>query len=233
MTTLLISGESFAAESVTVDGEPFRHLFRARRLGPGERLRVVDGNGAARWATVGSVGRRSAELELGAAAPDNEPPIRLEVWVAPPRSNRAPWMIEKLTELGVRAVHLWTTERGPRRYGAARLERLRRVAAAALEQCERSRLPLIDACSWDEGIAGIRRCGRRWLLQPGAPPPETATRAGDDDSAVALLVGPEGGWDEAELELLVGLPCRLIGVGPTVLRVETAAVVGAALALTP
>ncbi len=231
MTTLLVSGEQLAGASVSLEGDPFRHLFRARRLGRGEALRVVDGRGGARWATVTAVGRRRAELRLGDAAPANEPSRALAVWVAPPRPGRAAWLVEKLTEVGAQAIHLWRTERAPRRYGSATLERLRRVAAAAVEQCERSRLPEIEARSWDDGIELLAGCGRRWLLTPGAPAP--VPLAPGDADPVALLVGPEGGWTERESALLEALPCRPVGLGPTVLRVETAAVVGAALALVP
>lgn len=229
MTTLLVTPESFAGESMTVEGQPFKHLFRARRLGPGDAVRIVDGGGEARWASVASVDRRRAELVLGEPAPDNEPSRSLEVWVAPPKPSRASWMVEKLTEIGVRAVHLWSTERTPRRYGSATLERLRRVAAAAVEQCERSRLPEVEVCTWDEGLESLDRCGRRWLLTPGASPLE-GLEAGDDSSA-ALLVGPEGGWERGEAALLEELSCRPVGLGPTLLRVETAAVIGAGLIL--
>ncbi len=229
MTTLLVSGAELGGDSLSLEGDSFRHLFRARRLAPGDAVRLVDGRGAARWAAVTSVGRRRAELRLGGAAPANEPSRRLAVWVAPPRPGRASWMVEKLTEVGARAIHLWRTERAPRRYGDATVERLRRVAAAAVEQCQRSRLPEIAVCSWNEGLERLGGVERRWLLTPGAPPPPPIDAA--DAEPVALLVGPEGGWTEHEAALLEALPCRPVGLGPTVLRVETAAVVGAALAL--
>lgn len=229
MTTLLIPPERFAADSITLEGDPFRHLFRARRLGPGERLRLVDGNGAARWATVLAIDRRRAELRMGGPAPANEPALRLEVWVAPPRPSRASWMVEKLTEVGVWSIRLWSTERAPRRYGPANLDRLRRVAAAAVEQCERSRLPEIEVSSWERGLENLENLSDRWLLTPGAPAPGPVEKR--EGSRGALLVGPEGGWGPDELTVLEGLGCRAVGLGPTLLRVETAAVVGAGLFL--
>ncbi len=230
MTTLLLAPDRFHDDSVIVEGDSFRHLFRARRLGPDDTLRVVDGRGAARWATVASVDRRRAVLELGGAAPANEPSRRLELFVAPPRSARAAWMVEKLTEVGVWAIRLWATERAPRRYGAGTLERLGRVAAAAVEQCERSRLPEISVHPWEEGLELVAVLGERWLLTPGAPPPAGAPAA-EGDATLSLLIGPEGGWTATELGVLEQLPCRAVGLGPTTLRVETAALVAAALAL--
>jgi 16S rRNA (uracil1498-N3)-methyltransferase len=229
VTTFLVSPERFAAETLAVEGDAYRHLIKARRLEVGERVRVVDGLGAARWARCRLIGRRSAELELGDSAPSNEPTRRVEVWVAPPRVSRASWMVEKLTEVGARSVRFVSTERTPRAYGGGTLERLRRVAAAALEQSGRSFLPEVSGVHpWAEAVEALRRVERLWLLTPGANP---VPGGGDENAETALIVGPEGGWSEAEIAELTALPARPVGLGPTTLRVETAALVAAASAL--
>ncbi len=116
---------------LTVEGDTYRHLFRARRVGVGERLRVVDGEGRARWGEVIQVGRNAALVELAEPAAPNEPRLRLEVLVATLRPERASWLVEKATEIGAGAVRFLNTERGPRSFGAGTAERLRRVAIAA------------------------------------------------------------------------------------------------------
>ena len=68
MITLLLDPERLALAQVRVEGPAYRHLFRARRLAVGERLRAVDGRGAARWAEVAAVARAEATLRLGEAA---------------------------------------------------------------------------------------------------------------------------------------------------------------------
>lgn len=229
MTTLLVSRDEFGLETLTLEGDAFRHLFRAARLGVGDDLRVVDGEGAARLATVRSVERRRAELDLGEPAPSNEPARAVEVFVAPPKSGRASWMVEKLTEIGVVGIRLWTTARAPRRYGSGTLERLRRVAVAAVEQSGRSRVPEIAAVSWEEGLELSGRFERRWLLAPGFPPLPASELENED--SLAVLIGPEGGWAPEELDRLASPACLRVGLGPSVLRVETAALVGAARAL--
>lgn len=226
MTTLLIEDDRFARSRLRVEGDAYRHLFRAQRLASGSELRVVDGRGRARWARVGRVDRRGAELELGDAAPAREPAIAVEVLVAPPRSGRASWMVEKLTELGVAAVRFVGAERAPRDYGAATLARLQRVAAAAVEQCGRSRLPEISGVHpWPQAVELAGELEERWLLEPGAPPPPPPA------GPLAVLIGPEGGWTEAERRALAALPGRPVGLGPTTLRIETAATAACALAL--
>jgi 16S rRNA (uracil1498-N3)-methyltransferase len=229
VTTLVIDPVEFSGRRTIVEGDAHRHLFRARRLGPGDRLRVVDGLGAARWAEVASVERFRAELELGAEAPSNEAPARLELLVAALRPERASWLVEKAIEVGVAGVRFVVSKRAPRRYGGAHLERLERVARAAVEQCGRARLPRVTFHrSWSE-VPDLLRDRVVRVLDPGAG--EGSLEPLARGAEATLAIGPEGGWTEAELGELERLGGRPVGLGPRVLRVETAAVVGAAAML--
>jgi 16S rRNA (uracil1498-N3)-methyltransferase len=218
-----------------VEGDAYRHLFRARRVGAGERLRVVDGEGSARWGEVIRVGRSAALVELAEPAASNEPRLRLELLVATLRPERASWLVEKATEIGAGAVHFLNTERGPRSFGAGTAERLRRVAAAAVEQCHRARCPEVTGPHPFADVAALAaNAQRRWLLDPAAPgqsfagpsPPSASTSPME-----SLLVGPEGGWSPAEIESLAAGGWQRISLGPRILRIETAVLAGATLLL--
>lgn len=130
------------------------------------------------------------------------------------KGERPEWAVQKLTEIGVdhivplqaaRSVVRW-----PLGESAAQLARLRRVAREAAVQSRRVWLPVVDGVTPFEAVAGA-------LTHPGGDPPSL-------DQPI-LLVGPEGGWDEAELAS--GRP--LVDLGPSVLRTETAAVVAGVL----
>jgi 16S rRNA (uracil1498-N3)-methyltransferase len=224
--TLLADPESWGRDELRVEGDAYRHLFRARRLALGDRLRVVDGRGRARWGEVARVDRGSATVALGAPAPDNEPAFRLELLVATLRPERASWLVEKATEVGVSAVRFFNSARAPRTFGGGTVGRLERVAAAAVEQCHRSRLPEITGPhAWSDLGRLAAGAARRWVLDTAA-----ATGWGEPaGSTGVLLVGPEGGWSPAERRELLDSGWRPVGLGPRVLRAETAAVVGAAM----
>jgi len=195
VTTLLVDPDRLAADRLEVRDAEHRHLFRARRMGPGERLRVVDGQGEARWGEVSSVDRHTAIVTL------------------------------------LEPAGLLASRRSPRRYGAGTLERLHRVARAALEQSERSRLPEITGPHEWEAVESLVTAEERWLLDPAA---ETRPlRCRPETRSAVLVIGPEGGFTAQERERLLQLGCRSRSLGRRVLRVETAAVVGAALLLTP
>lgn len=228
MITLVVPPEQLDLAATEVRGDAFRHLFKARRLIVDAEIRIVDGSGRARWSRVAEVGPHSARLQIGEVAPAHEPTVRLELLTPVPRPQRLTWLVEKATEVGVAAIRLLHSERAPRRCGAQTLQRLRRVAAAAVEQCHRAVVPEIDGVhDWSEIPALIETSAERWLLQPG----ESERSTGDPEDSIAVVVGPEGGWTETEKEFLRGLDCRCLGLGPTVLRTETAAVVGSALLL--
>lgn len=229
MITLLVDPEVFQDDEAVVEDDTYRHLFRARRLAVGDRLRAVDGEGRARWGEIAEVGRRRAVVTLGAPAPANEPAYRLTLVVAALRPERASWLVEKATEVGVAAVRFLASERAPRRYGEGQIERWRRVAAAAVEQCHRARRPEVSGVhAWEELPELVAGTEERWFLDL-----EGGRLGVPDAGSGVVLVGPEGGWSDIERDELVRLGVAPVGLGPRVLRVETAAVVAAARLLLP
>ena len=227
MITLLVDPAAFAAPEIKIEGDAYRHLFRARRVEAGTEIRVVEGRGRARWGRVARVDRTSASVTLGEPAPDNEPPFRLALLVPTCRPEAAAWLVEKGTEVGVSAIHFLNMARAPRDFGTGTLDRLRRVAAAAVEQCHRSRLPeMTGPHAWRE-TARLAGTGPRWFLDTEGG----GAFQGPASTAGALLVGPEGGLAPEERTELLASGWHPVGLGERILRLETAAVVGAAFLL--
>jgi 16S rRNA (uracil1498-N3)-methyltransferase len=228
--TLLVDPAHFAGAELTVEGDGYRHLFRARRLVAGERLRVVDGRGRARWGEVERVERARAVVQLGDEAPSNEPEVRLDLLVPTLRPERAAWLVEKATEVGATALRFLHMERAPRTFGGGTLERLRRVAAGAVEQCGRALCPeLTGIHGWRELAALSAGFSLRLVLDTAAGEGDRPLLAAG--GTVALLIGPEGGFGEEERRELAREGWMAVSLGPRVLRTETAAVVGAAACL--
>ncbi len=223
--TLLVEPARWDGLEVEVAGDAYRHLFRARRLAAGERLRVVDGRGRARWGEVASVERARAIVRLGEGAPSREPGMRLELLVTTLRPERAAWLVEKATEVGASAIRFLHSERAPRTFGAGALARLRRVAAGAVEQCGRALCPEVSGVhEWGELAALTAGIPRRLVLAAGTA--EAGPPAGRETTA--LLVGPEGGFSDPERRQLLAAGWTAVGLGPRILRTETAALAGAA-----
>lgn len=229
---LLTDAARLDCDRLQVEGDDHRHLFRARRLGPGAQVRVTDGEGRQRLGTVAAVGRRAAEIELGEWLAVEHPIRKVTVMVASPRAERARWLVEKLVELGVAEICFIRTERVNHPIGAG-LERLGRVAKSALLQSGSARLPRLEEKSWDEALRAALSCHRsRFLLAPGAEEGlvDACEHLVEADS-VEIWIGPEGGLTASEESQLRSCGARRVHLGRLVLRVETAATVAAGILL--
>lgn len=191
------------------------HLFRVLRLALGEPVTVTDGQGRWRPCVVAAGGRVDPVGEVQ-AVPRPEAP--LTIGVAVPKADRPEWIVQKLTEVGVdrivflhaaRSVVRWTDDRARRH-----LDRLRQVAAAALQQSRRVWLP---------EVVGPLTAAEFLASAVAAEPGGRSLRAEDR----AIAIGPEGGWTTDEL----AAARDTVELGGAVLRVETAAVVAAVRAL--
>lgn len=198
--------------------------MRVLRLRDGDPVTAADGQGSWRPARLRLAPGTDPVLEAEAPVVLEAPPRpELVVAVALPKGDRGDWAVQKLTEVGIDVIVPLVAERSVVRWSAERagrgLDRLNRVARAAAMQSRRPRLPRIAAPAAAAEIVAAH------------PAEVAAADAGGGPPALArpvVLVGPEGGWAPGDLP--DGLP--RVGLGPTTLRTETAAVVaGAALAL--
>jgi 16S rRNA (uracil1498-N3)-methyltransferase len=208
---------------VEVRGPEAHHLGTVCRVRPGDLVCLFNGDGREYPATVRSVARQSVALEvLAALEPARETGFRLEVAAPLPRGDREQFLVEKLTELGVTTFVPLKTARSVVHPREAKAERLERYVVEASKQCRRNVLMRVEPMTpFEDYCRRPSLPARRLLAHPGG---ERAEAGGD----VAVAVGPEGGFTDAEVEAARQAGWRLVGLGPRVLRVETAALVLAA-----
>lgn len=189
------------------------HLERVLRLRTGDPLTV--GDGAGRWRSC----VWSAEPEpVSDVFTVSSPSPRLGVGFALIKGGRPEFVVQKLVELGIDDIRPFTAERSVVQWdsdkAARNAERLRRVAREAVMQCRRAWLPTVHEPTRFSDVAALS--GAVMADRGGSP---------IDLSLPLVLVGPEGGWSEAELGC--GLP--RVGLGGPVLRSETAAMAAGTL----
>lgn len=209
-----------AGREVVLPEEEARHL-RVSRVGPGEEVVLLDGHGRRASARLAASGRAAVVTAL--LPPRGEPARRVTVLLGVGEPARVEWAVEKGTECGAAAFVLVAAARSQRAHvaaAAARIGRLRRIAAEAVKQCDRSVVPEVAAPA---PLAGLLdgRLGRLLVARPGASPlPVERLPAGD----IAVAIGPEGGFDETEERLLDAAGAVPVGLGGRILRLETAVV---------
>lgn len=219
---------ALAAGAAVELGEAPAHYLRAvLRLGPGDAVALFNGRDGEWRAAVESLGKRGAQLRcLAETRPQRAGP---DLWLlfAPLKRARIDLLVEKATELGVARLQPVIT----RRTVAARINRERLLAHAveAAEQCERLTVPdLAEPLPLARCLAAWP-AGRRLLVAaesgPAAPiAAALAAAAAAPPQDWAVLVGPEGGFAPGELDDLHKLPfVSAVGLGPRILRAETAA----------
>lgn len=193
----------------SLDDEAHHHLRRVLRLRAGSLVTVTDGAG--RWRECEWAGDR---LDVVGEIAEVTKSRSVTIAAAIPKQDRPEWMVSKLVECGVDRIVLLHSERSVVRWDAARAEknvaRLGRVARSALEQSRR-----VFGCVIDGPVDARDVLPAALVAEPGG------RRLEAGDSMVAI--GPEGGWSPDEVAVAAGT----IGLGPTVLRVETAALVAA------
>lgn len=222
--------------NVRLEGREGHHAATVRRLGPGERVEVTDGAGRRVTCRVVSTARDVLDLAAESfTTSSGAPQPRLVVVQALPKGDRGGLAVELLTEVGAdvvvpwaaaRCVTVWKGERGLRA-----LESWRNTAREAGKQARRDRFCEIH------DLASTAEVAR--LLSAGALPlvlhESASTSLSDVDvpswGDVVVVVGPEGGLTEAEVEALAAAGGRVVRMGPTVLRTSTAGAAATAVLL--
>lgn len=211
----------------------FRHIVQVLRLRPDAPLVLFNGDGNDYPATLTDVEKRRARATIRERTPNAlESPLALHLVQAISKAEHMDLTVQKAVELGVHAIQPVLSTRGlrlPPERLTRKLEHWRAVALSACEQCGRSRIPEVheplklDAWLQSPPPAG----GLRLLLDPGA------TRGLDalpvPEGVVELLIGPEGGFAPEEAEQAGHAGFLGLGLGPRVLRTETAGIVATAL----
>jgi 16S rRNA (uracil1498-N3)-methyltransferase len=225
-----------AGGPVSLPPEEAQHAARVMRVTPGDEVTLFDGRGRRAAAVVTAVDRREVFLESQPALSSAARGLpRITLAVALPKGDRGKWLIEKLTELGVGGVTPLQCERSQHPPSAAALNKLRRTALESCKQCERDELlridrpvPLPQLCAnlspaLDSGSESRRPC--RWIAHPGG---EAICDLLPNDlqqlpPQLLVLVGPEGGFSDDEVQMAQRAGFVPVGLGANILRIETAA----------
>jgi 16S rRNA (uracil1498-N3)-methyltransferase len=217
-----------AGGAVVTLGEDAAHHARVRRLAVGDTVSLRDGAGRSAEGRLAAVAKARLEVAVdGVREHAAGPPVHLLVPVAD--RDRMLWLAEKATELGAtswRAVR-WHRSRSvsPRGEGPDFARKARARMAAALAQSEGAWLPVLHPDA-DPAGAAADAAGLRLVLDSDGAPCDAWPAAGE----VTLAVGPEGGFEPAELELFSAAGFRRAALPGNILRFETAGVVALALA---
>ncbi len=237
-----------AGDRLTLTGSEARHAVSVRRVRPGERVDLVDGDGLRLVCEVvldaGQAGKDRLAVEVLERVQEPAAPLRLVLVQALAKGNRDEQAVETATEVGVEVVVPWQAERCVSVWKGARADKGRQrwqsTAQAAAKQARRARVPLVQEArgtkalgTWVEQVVaggGVVLLLHEEASTPlsSAPLPE-ARQDGGGPPETAVVVGPEGGVSGSERTLLERCGAITVRLGPHVMRTASAGPVALAV----
>lgn len=217
-------------ERTRLDGPEGRHAATVRRLRVGEHLVLSDGAGGLARCAVIEAGKDYLELDVLECWREPAPSPRVVLVQALIKGDRGELAVELATEAGVDAVHPWRAGRcvarwedGPR--GAKALGRWRATALQAAKQARRAWVPEVGEPLGTGQLAQLVRDSAATLVLHEAAEVTVSEITLPESGDLLIVVGPEGGITESEIDTLTAAGATPVRLGPTVLRASTAAAV--------
>lgn len=205
------------------------HVARVLRMREGAPLVLFDGMGSEYQAEISRVEGDAVSARLMHQTPGTaESPLKVTLVQGVSRSERMDWTLQKATELGVTSIAPVLSARSVVRLddkqAAKKQAHWQAIVIGACEQCGRTRVPSVAApVPLRSYFANVKKEGLRLVLSPSAP--GSLAGLASLPNKVELLIGPEGGLDDEELNAARAAGFTPVRLGPRVLRTETAAVV--------
>ena len=213
-------------DTTVIAGADARHIAGALRMTSGETLTLCDGAGTDFACTITAGEREAVTLRVDAATPTTaEPTLAVTLYMGLPKGDKMELIIQKCVELGVTAIVPVATARCivklDGKDATKKQARWQKIANEAAGQSGRGILPVVETpITWKQALARFAQENTLLCYEGGGQP--IGQLVTPEDTAGSLVVGPEGGFDIAEVEAVTAVGGRIATLGPRILRCETA-----------
>ena len=235
MANFFIDKSQINGNVANITGEEAGHISRVLRMRPGDELTLCDGEGMFYDAAITEIqgGEVVAEISRQYPAP-TEPKVKITLFQGIPKNPKLEFIVQKATEIGVvRIVPMNTTRIVAKLEKENKVQRLCKIAAEAAKQSHRGIVPEVAApVSFEKAVEMAAESGL--AIIPYEEENQQSLRdylGGKETESLAILIGPEGGFEESEVALAKEKGIVPVTLGPRILRTETAGLVTASLAL--
>ena len=243
MHTFYVPPSQIHADTATITGSEQHHLRNVLRIMTGEIIRIIDGQGNTYTAEIldRPTNRSSSQVQILTHEFHATPVPTLTLFQGLPKNDKMELILQKTTELGITEIVPLHSERSLQKPSQSRYERWHRVVISATKQCKRAWLPkLCDTQQFEASLTQLEKFSSCLLLSPYTEQTPTSSyadvqhiktvlRSTSRTTAIALFVGPEGGFSDQEIATAIRSGCIPVTLGPNILRTETAAIVTVAV----
>lgn len=235
MRRFFVPPEQIEDARVVLRGSDVNHIRNVLRLREGDRISVLDGQGRQFEVRLTSLGNKEVTGDVVATmAMDTESPVRIVMGQGIIKGNGFDSVVRRAVELGVHQILPVQTKRcvarPKKQEEGKKLERWQRIAEEAAKQSGRSRIPEVGPGipTLEAFCDQVRDADLKllfWENETATRVRDVATRSDGNVETIAFLAGPEGGWDPGETDWLTGQGFQSVGLGPRILRAESASLV--------
>lgn len=219
------------SNEIIIDGDEFRHIVKVMRMGVGEELCVFNGDGKNYVAKITQIFKDHLCANVFKSEPNMaEPKKQITIFLSLLKGEKMELVVQKITELGATKLVLFESINADRKKGNINFERLNKIAVSASKQCGRS--SVLEICEMnakdiskeisknDLALVFHEKVESQTIKQVFASVDETKV------SSVALVIGPEGGLTQSEVEEYEKYGAKAVSLGKLIFRAETACIYG-------
>lgn len=226
----------------SIEGEDVKHIHKVLRLKPGEKVSINNCNGKEYLGIIDTIDKKLVLVNIiEKLDKNNESQLNIYLYQGFPKSTKMDYIVQKSTELGVKHIIPLITNRvvvKNQNKESKKIDRWNRIALEACKQCKRSIIPKVhDPVKFEEAIDQMKSMdlvlvpyenkynyGIKSLMKD-------ISEIKDNIKNIAIVIGPEGGFEESEIKKLQDEKANIITLGPRIFRTETAGIVCSSIIL--
>ncbi|KNY26791.1 16S rRNA (uracil(1498)-N(3))-methyltransferase [Pseudobacteroides cellulosolvens] len=230
MPRFFVKDEEIQNENITISGEDFNHIKNVLRLRQGDSLVISDGNCTDYDVVIDSYESSYVVTRIvGKYKNNNESDIDITLFQGIPKSDKMDMIIQKSVEMGVKRIVPVLTERtvvkiNSEKDSKNKITRWQRIAQEASKQCNRGIMPTVEnPVTFYEAVAKLKRADLSLIpYEKESGNKLKSVIKGNDAKTISVMIGPEGGFSNSEVDLAVENGFVPVTLGPRILRTETA-----------
>ncbi len=230
MHKFFVQREFITENTAVIEGDDVKHIYKVLRLQTGDKVSINDCHGNEYLGDINEINKKQVIVNLLEKLPiNNESPVNIYLYQGLPKSTKMDLIVQKATELGVKEITPVVTERVVVKSELSefrKVDRWNRIALEACKQSKRSLLPIINTpIEFDELINNLTDMDMivvPYENEDGYGIKNIVSDLNKNIKNIAVVIGPEGGFEEREIEILRSINAYIVTLGPRILRTETA-----------
>ncbi|MFN8334160.1 MAG: 16S rRNA (uracil(1498)-N(3))-methyltransferase [Cyclobacteriaceae bacterium] len=215
---------ALAAGMLYLDPEESRHATKVLRKKAGDTIHVTDGKGALYICRITDPRPDKCAFVVDSTEREKEKTFRIHIAIAPTKNaDRIEWFVEKAIEIGIDEISFVECDNSERT--SIKLERIEKIAVSAMKQSLKFTLPKINSVRQLQEFISGSGSGKKYIAYVDQNNPDELSKVATRNENYTVLIGPEGDFSPAELELALKHGFTKVALGPSRLRTETAGMV--------